>query len=190
MAPKYRNLQLFNDSVPRLFGGSLLKGNPKQARPLSTKHAIHLVLKSHRAYGQNSLLHERNCERVSRIVHHQAKQRSIRIYHFVNVGNHLHVVIRIQSKSIVCGKQEFHSFIRAISGLIARQVLKAERNSAKNVQFWVARPFSRLITWGRDYNFVTRYMGKNRSQAQVLKAFADWGFRITDPQRIVMLNTG
>jgi REP element-mobilizing transposase RayT len=190
MMPKHKNLRLFNDSVPRQFGGSLLKGNPRRARPLSTKHAIHLVLKSQWAYGEKSLLHERNCERVTRIVHRQAKRTGVRIYHFVNVGNHLHLVIRIQSKVLFKGKHDFHSFIRAISGLIARQALKAERNSAKNVKFWVARPFTRLISWGIDYNFVTRYMGKNRSQAQTRRAFVDWGFGITDPQSIVKLETG
>jgi hypothetical protein len=55
-----------------------------------------------------------------------------------------------------------------ITGLIARHVLKAQRGAAgeskaaeyeKN-QFWVARPFTRLIAWGRDYEHITKYMKK------------------------------
>ena len=39
----------------RSFGGSRLKGNPKTARPLNTKESIHLVLKSARAFGSQSI---------------------------------------------------------------------------------------------------------------------------------------
>ena len=185
----------------RLFGGSRLKGHPKTARPLSTKESIHLVLKSARAFGSQSMLHGHNAKKIYELIYNQAECCGIKVYHFVNVGNHLHLVIKLHDIKL------YRKFIRAITGLIARQVLKKERGLAKNTsrnesvpnesvsnianRFWVARPFTRLIAWGRDYNHVSWYMKKNMSQAtSVLKtAFKAWGFEITDPKMISSLNT-
>ena len=185
----------------RLFGGSRLKGHPKTARPLNTKESIHLVLKSARAFGSQSMLHGHNAKKIHELIYNQAECCGIKVYHFVNVGNHLHLVIKLHDIKL------FRKFIRAITGLIARQVLKKERGLAKNTsrneslpnesvskidnRFWVARPFTRLIAWGRDYNHVSWYMKKNMSQAtSALKtAFKAWGFEITDPKMISSLNT-
>ncbi|HEY8269277.1 MAG TPA: hypothetical protein VIG33_00190, partial [Pseudobdellovibrionaceae bacterium] len=127
-----------------------------------------------------------------KIIRHHAKQCRIRLYHLVNVGNHLHLVIKLDDRKL------YSKFIRAITGLIARQVLKAERGPAQgksdlNIEsqkkgFWVARPFTRLIAWGRDYNFITGYMNKNKDQAQ--RFFTPWGFDILDPEFIQFLKTG
>ena len=185
----------------RLFGGSRLKGHPKTARPLSTKESIHLVLRSARAFGSQSMLHGHNAKKIHELIYNQAECCGIKVYHFVNVGNHLHLVIKLHDIKL------YRKFIRAITGLIARQVLKKERGLAKNTstnesvpnesvskidnRFWVARPFTRLIAWGRDYNHVSWYMKKNMSQAtSALKtAFKAWGFEITDPKMISSLNS-
>jgi hypothetical protein len=185
-----KNFNLFNDHVPRQFGGMLLRGNAKVARPLSTKHAIHLVLKSERAVGRQSLLHALNVKRVDQVVRAQAKLRGVRLYHLVNVGNHLHMVIRLELHSAVAGRRAFSSFIRAVCGLIARHVLHAERNHAKGIKFWQARPFTRLVSWGRDYNHVSRYMTKNASQAKARRNLVDWGFGVIDAGKIAGLDAG
>jgi REP element-mobilizing transposase RayT len=184
------NFDPFNERIPRQFGGMLLRGNAKVARPLSTKHAIHLVLKSERAVGGRSLLHDKNVRRVDAIIRGQAKLKGVRLYHFVNVGNHLHMVIRLEPHSAVAGRRAFHSFIRAVSGLIARHVLHAERNHAKGIKFWQARPFTRLVSWGRDYNHVSRYMAKNATQAKARRNLVDWGFGVVDASKIAGLDTG
>ncbi len=183
------NLDLFNERIPRQFGGMLLRGNAKTARPLSTKHAIHLVLKSKLAMGSRSLLHRKNVDRINAIVHRQAKMKGVRLYRFVNVGNHLHLVIKLDRSTAFAGRRAFHSFIRALTGLIARQVLGAQRNHARGTKFWVARPFTRLVSWGRDFNRVSRYMEKNASQAKARRNLVDWGFGVIDPSKIVHLDT-
>jgi hypothetical protein len=66
---------------------------------------------------------------------------------------HLHLVIKLDDR------KEFSKFVRVITGLIARHVLKAQRGpvaessvaAKEKTQFWMARPFTRLIAWGRDY---------------------------------------
>src|SRR5690606_12887550 len=90
-----RQLDLPPNKVPRFFGSSLSKSHPKTVRPLSTKQALHLVLKSDRAVGTSSMLARPHSRQVHKIVHRQAAKFCVRIYHFVNVGNHLHFVIRI-----------------------------------------------------------------------------------------------
>ncbi|NUJ57979.1 transposase, partial [Cobetia marina] len=133
-------------------------------------------------------LHHRNADRVETIVRGLAKRKGIRLYHFVNVGNHLHLVLKIDRKQLRVGRDAFQSFIRAATGLIARHVLRAERGSAKQMKFWQARPFTRLIAWGRDYQHVHRYMTKNAAQAR--GSFRDWGFSVTEPGKIKWLETG
>lgn len=185
-------LSLIKNRILRQFGGALLKGNAKVARPLSTKETVHLVLKSAQAIGTKSMLHTYNVNRIDAIIRTHARLCRIRIYHSVNVGNHLHLVIKLDDR------KEFSKFVRVITGLIARHVLKAQRGPAaesssiaaahKKNQFWVARPFTRLIAWGRDYELVTRYMKKNINDAK--RYFIPWGFDMTDPVLIQMLNTG
>jgi hypothetical protein len=163
------------------FGGALLKGNPKEKRPLTLKTPLHLVLKSQKAFGPSSMLAKANAKKIDYVVRKQAAACGVKIYHFVNVGNHLHLVVRLQDRRL------YRVFIRAVSGLIARQVLGTERgpkseakepssnievitedNSEAKIQktqFWVARPFTRLMTWGPDYKGLSRYMKKNQAQA-------------------------
>lgn len=187
---KTAQLSLFPGTASsRCFGGSLLKGNAKTKRPLSTKSAVHLVLKSAYATGSRSMLQRQNSQRIDRILRHQAKTAGVRIYHLVNAGNHLHLVVRIQSARL------FARFLRSITGLIARHVMRRERGAARvsetptraGAGFWVARPFTRLVTWGRDYRNVSAYMDKNRQQ--VARPVA-WGFDILDSAAIRFLNTG
>ncbi len=191
---KSNNIQtsFFTKKVLKNFGGSVLTSNPKTKRTLSTKAAIHLVLKSEFATGTYSMLQKHNAKKIDDLIRHQAKLCGIKIYHLVNVGNHLHIVIRITQRHL------YPKFIRAITGLIARHVLNKERgakkvNSAsiqrKKIQFWVARPFTRIIAWGKDFNYVKNYMKKNIYQANRRYHFIAWGFEVIDPAKIALLST-
>jgi len=176
----------------RAFGGTLLKSNPKTARPLSSKESIHLVLKSGRAFGSQSMLQQHNVKKIESLIRHQAAKCEIKIYHLVNVGNHLHLIVKLRDTKL------YAQFIRAITGLIARHVLHKERGLARDnipksnqQRFWIARPFTRLIAWGRDYDRVSHYMEKNKNQSLAVRkvVFKAWGFEITDPKMILGLNS-
>jgi REP element-mobilizing transposase RayT len=159
------------------FGGSLLKSNAKVKRPLHTKDSIHLVLKSKVAIGKHSLLSPKHILEVERIVRSQAKACGVKIYHFVNVGNHLHLVILIKNRVL------YARFIRAITGLIARLVTGRERAHAqapesnrlnsrsKKPKFWQSLPFSRVITWGREFKAIANYMNKNRKESLQIQKY-------------------
>lgn len=139
------------------FGGALLKGNPKLKRPISIKNASHLVLRSVLAQGPLSFL--RKDGEIQQITKRQAKKFGVKIYRYANGGNHLHMIILPRSR------QAFNSFIRSITGLIARLVLGAERGSAKNLQFWERRPFTRIVEWGRAYKQACDYLLQNTLEA-------------------------
>jgi hypothetical protein len=190
MARSGQNFEFFKGRVERQFGGMLLKGNAKQKRPLSSKHAVHMVLKSELAVGARSFLRPKNVKHIERIIRTQAQVFGVRLYHFVNVGNHLHLVLRLPPLAYSSSRTAFFSFVRAVTGLIARHVVQAERSRPKSVRFWTARPFTRLLSWGRDFTSVSRYMEKNRSEARTKAAFVDWGFDHIDPVKIVNLDTG
>lgn len=177
------------------FGGSLLEGRRKSTRPLSTKHAIHLVLKSSGARGSSSLLRPSLARMARRVLITQAKKSNIKILDYVNVGNHLHLTLRLHNRD------GFKRFSRAATGLIARQALKKERGPARastsvkekksrekknfsentykltqttheqsvsRTPFWDHRPFTRVVTWGRDLKALMNYLEKNRKQAELV----------------------
>lgn len=175
---------LFDNKIPKCFGGSLQTSHPKVKRPLSKKQTIHLVLKSEHAMGSRSMLQKRNSTFIEQLIKEKAQRCCIRIYHFVNVGNHLHLVIKLDDL------KGFAPFIRAITGIIARHVLKAQRGAAQGLKFWVARPFTRIIAWGRDYNHIKSYMVKNAHQANRRHFFVAWGFDTISLRQIENLNTG
>lgn len=142
------------------------------------------------------MLQRRNVDKIDTLVRKHANLCGVKIYHFVNVGNHLHLVIRIHDRKL------FIRFIRTVTGLIARHVLNQERgighgNAEKTAKekdreeaksrFWIARPFTRLIAWGKDFKLVRQYMIKNRNQAK--RSFVAWGFDVTEPGRVQSLKT-
>ncbi len=147
------------NSPKAYFGGSLLVGKRRGARPLSSKHALHLVMRSTRAKGSNSFL--KHQKQIKYQLSRQAKNFGVRIYQYSNVGNHLHLLIRIHSR------REYKKFIRAISSLIQGIVTKTlganqKVGSQKSKEiFWDFRPFSRVVSWGKDFRIASAYVIKN-----------------------------
>ncbi|MBL7714155.1 MAG: transposase [Bdellovibrionales bacterium] len=141
------------------FGGSLLKGNPRDARPISLKRPMHLVLRSSMAKGSLSFLVAKRSRIIRDLVHRSAKSQGVKIYRFANSGNHLHLIVLPQSRTA------FLRFIRSVSGLIARVTLGAQRGNAKGLQFWDARPFTRILEWGKDYRRACAYLKQNILEA-------------------------
>lgn len=147
------------------FGGSLLKGNPKVARPISTKKAMHLVLRSSLARGERSMLKPERARRIQKLIYVQADRFGVRVYRYSNSGNHLHLSVKASSR------MEFSNYLRAITGLIARITLGVERGTPLRLlrgelrKFWDARPFTRIVEWGKDYIRVSKYLMQNTLEA-------------------------
>jgi REP element-mobilizing transposase RayT len=151
-------LEGFEGLKTKSFGGSTLKGNPREARPVSTKRPMHLVVRSSLAKGELSLL--RRSVAVEKIVRRTALRKGVKIHRFANAGNHLHLIIQPRSR------KGYQAFIRAMTGLLARLALKAERGRGKGLRFWDARPFTRILEWGRDFREACGYVLKNFLEAE------------------------
>ncbi len=141
------------------FGGSLIKGNPREQRPISTKRPMHLVLRSSLAKGDRSFLNSKRSRRIHKVIHRAAKHQNVKIYRYANSGNHLHMII------LPASRVAYLKFIRVISGLIARMTLGVERGKALGIQFWDARPFTRILEWGKDFKKSCAYLRQNTLEA-------------------------
>lgn len=150
----------FEDHRRTAFGGSLLKGNPRHARPLSFKRPLHLVLRSTLATGERSFL--RRAREVERIVRRSARRQNVRVYRLANSGNHLHLLVRPGSR------HAYRAFIRSVTGLLARAMLGSRKRRPAREKFWDARPFSRVLAWGRDFRQAARYLLRNALEARGL----------------------
>jgi REP element-mobilizing transposase RayT len=163
------------------FGGTLVKGNPREKRPLSLKRPVHVVLKSSIAKGEMSFLKRGRAKQIESLVRRIAKQKGVKVYRYANAGNHLHLLVLPRSR------ESFNAYIRALSGLIARITLGVERGKAKAsdcertfqlngvrkksarggrvASFWDARPYTRIVEWGRDFRSVCSYVVQNTLEA-------------------------
>jgi len=128
------------------FGGSLLgkRTNPKAARPLSSKLPIHLVLRSTRSWMRTP----RRFKTVNYTVTRVAKKLGVRIHEYANVGNHLHLLIKIPHRG------RWAPFIRELTGRLA--------TLAGRSQVWEGRPFTRVVNgWRKAYRSVKEYVRLN-----------------------------
>lgn len=168
------------------YGGELLKkaAARKRGRPLATKAPMHLVLRSSLAKRHWSFQNPRNARKVSELVRRFSKKYGVRVLHGANVGNHLHLMIRLSNR------HSYAPFIRALTGAIAMQVTdtnkwrlhgrsrsqgrersakKTSRERSANIsgreppahsssqiklKFWDYRPFTRILEGGRREYFV------------------------------------
>lgn len=141
------------------FGGTRLRGNAREARPMAPKRPLHLVLKSSLATGDKSFLKTARKKPIEQLLYRLAKRKGVKLYRYANSGNHLHLLILPSSQ------RAYYSFIRAATGLIARLTLGAERGKAKGQKFWDAKPYTRIVEWGRDFRGVCAYILQNTLEA-------------------------
>ena len=191
-----RQIEIFNSKSQfgkrAVHGGSERASDRKYKRPLSTKDFLHVVLRSSKAKGSHSFRNPKNLKKIETILRNQAKLSRITLDRFSINSNHLHLLISFK-------RREFYfQFVRAVSGLIARLVLRSERGPAfdslsktksseltksarktaasdrstetqeitKTVAgFWDARPFSRIVKWGKSYFTLARYILRNELEA-------------------------
>jgi hypothetical protein len=139
-------------------GGSLARGRRKEKRPLSFKRPMHLVLRSEKAHGAwNLLRHERT---VDALLRKQARRHHVKIQHYVNVGNHLHIKLRVYSR------ESFGAFLKSFSALLARAVTGARRGHALRARFWDGLAFTRILYRSIEEKFLARYFTANSLEAR------------------------
>lgn len=131
---------------PVAFGGSLLKSNPKVARPLATRLPIHLTLKAARGGMRQPI----TFGKVDALVYKTAKKYGVKIYRYANVGDHLHAVIKLTRREL------WAAFIRELTSKIVALV------GFK----WKHRPHTRIIGgWRRAFRIACDYIYLNQLEA-------------------------
>jgi len=142
--------------TPRtVHGGYEAQGKRKTARPFSPKAPIHIVLKSKRAKGTWSLLHRKNQSRISSMIYVYAVRFRVHVYRFANVGNHLHLLVKANEP------KDLADFFRVLAGRVAVTVTGAQKFKKRVGRFWDHLYWSRLVAWGKEFNFVQRYIYAN-----------------------------
>jgi REP element-mobilizing transposase RayT len=184
----------FEKAAGAKHGGDLAKGKRKTFRPIDTKQALHVVLRSSKARGELSLLHPKHCNAIERHVQKTAKRCGVRVYRFANVGNHLHLLVKVPSRPA------WKRFAKQLTGGIAQIVTGARKGAALNVPmnrsvseikddslpksaqraFWDHLLFTRIVSFGRDFNGVAKYLIKNLFEAAgvPMKALMAKGLRL------------
>jgi len=148
------------------FGGDLQKGKRKTKRVLVSRRYVHVVMRSPMAKGRFSLL--KRSKWVEATVREQAKKQHIKVFDFANMGNHLHILIKIMPRGRATN-EAFAGFTRALAGLIARKILDAQRGAPVLEQgqaFWPSRPYTRVLSNTReDYRSTRAYFTLNLFEA-------------------------
>ncbi len=159
-------------------GGVKTRGHRKLERPLSTKNWIHLVLKSDKARGRYGFLLPKNKQLIKDIIRTKAKRFGITVADGANVGNHVHLKIKIQNR------ENFQKFLKSITCLIARKITGARRG-VKFGRFWQGLAFTRVLTSSLEELNLKGYIKANRMEAAkgekareaFLQKFNAWVYR-------------
>lgn len=96
---------------------------------------------------------------VERTARSLAKKYGIKIYEFANVGNHVHLLIKLSHRFT------FSPFMRALSGTIALKVTGANKLKGLKKKFWDYRPWTRIVEWKKAYTIAKDYVIQNHLEA-------------------------
>ena len=137
------------------FGGSLLSGKRKGARPLSTAKPIHLVLKS-----TGSSFFSPGNRSIEKLIRDQANKYQIKVYELSLNWSHVHLLMKLPSR------EKYNAFIRTATALIVAFVSKKKCTALSGL--FDLRPFTRVLSWGRDLKNVFDYHELNDQEARGL----------------------
>jgi REP element-mobilizing transposase RayT len=150
----------WRDLSRRTHGGIVSRGRRKNRRPLATKKWIHLVLKSDRAVGGRSFLTAKNKVFIERLLKLKARKFGVKIAEFANVGNHLHLKIRITDRL------EFGKFLKSVTTQVARFVTGARRGHPFG-RFWQGLAYTRVLSSRYEELQLRGYIVANRLEAEL-----------------------
>ena len=133
-----------NQKNLKTFGGEILVGKRKTARPLSDKKPIHLVLRS------NSVkVFTPTNKSLKRLIYGLAEKYSIKIYELALNHNHIHFVIKLRDKQL-------YKFF--ISELTSKMALAIRKKLPHLKTILSLRPWTRILEWGKDFGTAINYV--------------------------------
>ena len=178
---KPKQLSLFQDKELRPkkdHGGSLAVQKRRAKRPLNIKQSHYITMKSYHAVGARSLF--RHKKLILGLIKKNAFKFHIKVYEYAIQGNHLHLLVKAQTR------EGLQNFFRVVAGHVAQRILKEYPLSSKDLalkqssggapkenerrakackknqrKFWSYLLYSRIVSWGREFRTVMGYIQKN-----------------------------
>lgn len=143
-----KQLNLFISKTKSEFGGSLLKGKRKSARPLGIKKSNHLVLKT-----KNSILLFKNSKLIGPALIKYGRRFGIHIYSYAIHADHIHISFKIQNR------EAYKKWIRAVTSVLVGKIAGLK---------FSLRPWSRIVSWGRAFKTVQAYIQINQVEVNFI----------------------
>lgn len=131
-------------------GGKVSQGKRKTKRTLCSKRSIHLVLKSKKP------ILRANKDKVELATKKYSKRFAVKVYQESVQRDHYHLLVRISSR------QAYNRFIRALTSYLARHLGRG---------LWKLLPFSRIVSWGKGYDTVKKYIEMNEKEVLGLQPY-------------------
>jgi REP element-mobilizing transposase RayT len=139
------------------YGGAVIKRI--QRRPVLPRRAHHITLRASQARREWSFLRPKNYALVRTILRRQARKHGVALESFVNVGNHLHLKVRPQTR------QGFANFLRSATCLLSRAITGARKGRPLARRFFDVLAWSRVVrTWAEE-KILDRYFSDNALEA-------------------------
>lgn len=152
-----------------LFIGPRRGTNAKRDRPLDSKKPMHICFRSKFAKGKRTMLGA-NKLKVAKLVDVISRRCAVKIVKYANVGNHLHMVVKLHG-SPMTSRRHYRKWIRLLTSRIAFEIGGAKKgepfrdDNGQRAKFWDAIPFSRVIHGRRGWKMISRYVVKNEIEA-------------------------
>ena len=146
-----KNTKLWWIVKRNVYGGSL--NYRKVRRPFDSKKLTHTVFKAKLG---SAIWFTRSQGKVWDIAHQSAKRYGVRIKNLAINRDHIHILLYTRSREVQI------RFLRFFSAEMGRMYKQIRGTSG----LWVARPFTRLVSWGRrSLKAIARYFERNRFEA-------------------------
>jgi REP element-mobilizing transposase RayT len=157
------------------YGGDLRKKAKNRGhRPLVFRSGtVHLCLRSTKATGRHSFLNPALRKQVDVYVRSFSARKGVHILSFANVGNHIHLHVKLINSTL------YKAWIRGLSSGLAMLSMGLEgfkKLKKEGKKFWDQRPFSRVIQSFQHFLNTKAYveinkleaMGMSRKQAELI----------------------
>jgi REP element-mobilizing transposase RayT len=148
-----RQLQMaFASNYKKEFGGSLLIGKRKTARPLAVKKPMHLILKTTKVSPFNPTNYK-----LEKIIKRFADRYKITVYDYSLNWSHIHLTIKLPNRAA------YFAFIKTVTAALISYL---SRVSGKNLKgLFDLRPFTKIITCKKQFENAIDYMILNQQEA-------------------------
>jgi REP element-mobilizing transposase RayT len=150
-------------------GGGTGSGKRKEERPFSRRTPLHVTFRSPHARGAWSLRKRANEVAVDEELERAARRFGVKIYERAVLAMHIHLLLRARTR------EGLQNFLRMVGGRIVQRVTGARKGRRNEEDFWDELAYSRVVSWGREFELVRRYIVHNLYETMGLIAFRPRG---------------